>query len=257
VLRALFAQFSAFLYVGSANRDYFRTFGVPERKLFSAPHSVDDALFDPSDPRHAAEAGRLRAQLGLDPSIRVVLFAGKLLAAKQPRELLEALLSLKPANTALVFVGEGPEREALEERARGQGSDPASPRVRFLPFANQSEMPARYLLADIFALPSRGAYETWGLAVNEAMHMGVPCLVSDRVGSQRDLVTPGETGWVFDPAKPHSLAQALGTALQEIGSAGRREELRQAVRRRIECYTYAKTTEGLIAALDALPGKSV
>jgi glycosyltransferase involved in cell wall biosynthesis len=67
-------------------------------------------------------------------------------------------------------------------------------------------MPARYLLADIFVLPSRGHYETWGLAVNEAMHLGVPCLVSDLVGCQRDLVTPGETGWVFSADDPEALA---------------------------------------------------
>jgi glycosyltransferase involved in cell wall biosynthesis len=53
-------------------------------------------------------------------------------------------------------------------------------------------MPARYLLADLFVLASRGLYETWGLAVNEAMHMGVPALVSDRVGCQRDLVRDKE-----------------------------------------------------------------
>ncbi len=98
-----------------------------------------------------------------------------MLPAKQPRRLLDAFLALDRPDTALVLVGDGPESAALRERAR---SAPAG-RVHFLPFANQSEMPSRYLLADVFALPSRGLYETWGLAVNEAMHMGLPCLVSD------------------------------------------------------------------------------
>ena len=56
--------------------------------------------------------------------------------------------------------------------------------------AEQAEV--TFEVADLFALPSSGVYETWGLAVNEAMHMGVPCLVSDRVGCQRDLVTDGD-----------------------------------------------------------------
>jgi glycosyltransferase involved in cell wall biosynthesis len=116
--------------------------------------------------------------------------------------------------------------------------------VHFLPFANQSEMPARYLLADVFALPSRGLYETWGLAVNEAMHMGVPCLVSDRVGSQQDLVTPGKTGWVFRAEDPADLRVQLDQALTSD-----LEGLRKNVAARIAGYTYAQTTQGLLAAL--------
>ncbi len=193
LFRTLYRQFAALTCVGAANRDYFLALGVPAKKLFFAPHSVNHELFDPSLTGHRAAAQALRAQLGLAPDTRVVLFAGKLAAAKQPRELLEAFLALNAPGTALVFVGDGEEKTALLDCA--QAAPPG--RVHFLPFANQSEMPARYLLADIFALPSRGLYETWGLAVNEAMSMGVPCLVSDRVGCQRDLVLDGETGWVF------------------------------------------------------------
>jgi len=190
LFRTLYRQFAALTCVGAANRDYFLALGVPGKKLFLAPHSVNHEHFDPSRDGYRAAAQALRAQLGLAPDTRVVLFAGKLTAAKQPRELLEAFLALDAPGTALVFVGDGEEKSALLDRART-----APPgRMHFLPFANQSEMPARYLLADIFALPSRGVYETWGLAVNEAMHMGAPCLVSDRVGCQRDLVLDGETG---------------------------------------------------------------
>lgn len=251
VVGMLYSRFSAFLYVGAANREYYEAFGVPARKLFFAPHSVNAELFDGSDPAHHAAARALRLQLGLGPSTRVVLFAGKLIAAKQPMELLDAFLSLEEPDATLVFVGEGPEKEKLEARvSKRAGQSGASP-VRFLPFANQSEMPSRYLLADIFVLPSRGNYETWGLAVNEAMHMGVPCLVSSRVGCQRDLVTAGETGWVFDPTNPGALGQSLSGALSDLGSPARRDEITMAVGRRIAGYTYAQTTAGLLAALAA------
>jgi glycosyltransferase involved in cell wall biosynthesis len=110
-------------------------------------------------------------------------------------------------------------------------------------------MPSRYLLADIFVLPSRGEYETWGLAVNEAMHMGVPCLVSDRVGCQSDLVSDRETGWVFEAGEPGALKRALSAALGDIGAAARKEVFRRAVAQRISGYTYAQTTAGLLEAL--------
>ncbi len=155
-LRFLFRRMAAVTYVGAANRAYFERLGVPSTKLFFAPHAVSRELFDPTEPGHRAAAAALRAQLGLAPATRVVLFAGKLTPAKQPRELLEAFLTLAPPGAALVFVGEGEEKPALQARVRASGSGA----VHFLPFANQSEMPARFLLADIFVLPSRGSYET-------------------------------------------------------------------------------------------------
>jgi glycosyltransferase involved in cell wall biosynthesis len=89
--------------------------------------------------------------------------------------------------------------------------------------------------------------------VNEAMHMGVPCLVSNRVGCQRDLVTHGETGWVFDPARAGALRTALSEALGDLDSVPRKEEIARAVEARISGYTYRQTTEGLAAAIAALP----
>jgi glycosyltransferase involved in cell wall biosynthesis len=243
-LRLLYRQFAAVTCVGSANRAYFQRLGVPAAKLFFAPHAVDESRFDPATPAYRSAAAELRGQLGLAPETRVVLYAGKLVPWKQPRELLEAFLSLAPRDAALVFVGDGEEKAALAARA----ADAPPGRVHFLPFANQTEMPSRYLLGDIFALPSRGLYETWGLAVNEAMHMGVPCLVSDRVGCQQDLVTDGETGWVFRACDPAHLREKLASAL-----AADLPSFRPRVAARIAGYTYAQATTGLLAALASLP----
>lgn len=247
LLGLLFRQFAAFATVGLANRDYYRAFGVPERKLFFAPHAVDAARFDAGDAATRRAAAHLRSELGLDGR-RVVVFAGKLHERKQPLELLRAFHEVGTRGDALVFVGDGPERAALEEFARLRARDRE---VRFLPFANQSEMPSRYLVGDLFALPSRGCYETWGLAVNEAMHLGLPCLVSDRVGCQRDLVTPGETGWVFPAADPAALAATLRAALRT--PADELERLGAHARARVGGYTYEQATAGLLAALASLP----
>jgi glycosyltransferase involved in cell wall biosynthesis len=249
-LKLLFSQFSSFLYVGQANREYFRKFGVPAKKLFFSPHSVNAALFDANDPDHQARAHQLRVELGLRPSTKVILFAAKLVPVKQPLLLLQTFLRVRPPDTALIFVGDGTEKSNLQMAAlTGIGtSDSCS--VHFLPFANQSEMPSRYLLADIFVLPSRG--DSWGLAVNEAMHMGVPAIVSDRVGCQRDLVNHGETGWVFEFDSTVSLEKVLIEALRDMNSAARGLAIREAATQRIAGYSYAKTAYGLLEALDAL-----
>ena len=247
-LKLLYRQFAAITYVGSANREYFLSLGVPASRLFFAPHSVDATRFNPADPATRETAQRLRTELGLEGK-RVVLFAGKFSAAKQPLELLRAFHAVASDRDALVFVGDGELRAELETLARSRPDR----QVRLLPFANQSEMPSRYLLADIFALPSRGHYETWGLAVNEAMHLGVPCLVSDLVGCQRDLVAPGVTGWVFLAEEPTALAATLQTALRTPPDEIRR--LGENARATVAGYTYQQTSEGLIQTLSSLPAR--
>jgi glycosyltransferase involved in cell wall biosynthesis len=93
----------------------------------------------------------------------------------------------------------------------------------------------------------------WRLAVNEAMHLGVPCLVSDRVGCQRDLVTHGETGWVFSATDSTALAATLALALATLADPVARARVRAAVAARIAGYTYTQTTNGLLTALASLP----
>lgn len=84
------------------------------------------------------------------------------------------------------------------------------------------------------------------------MHMGVPALVSERVGCQRDLVTDGETGWVFPAGNPDSLPATLSRALAAVASPADRERLRHAVYARIGRYTYAHSTAGLHSALASI-----
>lgn len=243
-LRLLYSRFAAFLYVGRANRAYFESFRVPAKNLFFAPHCVNAAHFHADEMTRAA-AGALRSELALADR-RVVLFAGKLVPAKQPLPLMEAFLKVADRSHALVYVGDGPEKAALHQLAATR----PDACIRFLPFANQSEMPARYLLADVFALPSIGLYETWGLAVNEAMHMGVPCLVTDLVGCQQDLVTDGVTGWVAPAGDQPALERKLAEALRAVATD--RESWREAAMARVSGYSYAAATAGLRQALAAL-----
>lgn len=243
MLSWVYRRFTAVTFVGRANRDYFRAFGVPEHKLFFAPHCVDATRFAVSEALRA-QARALKAELGV-ANHRIVLYAGKLVPSKQPCELLQAFVRTASTDTALVFVGAGEERPRLEALAAMRPDVP----VRFLPFANQSEMPVRYSMADVFALPSSGLAETWGLAVNEAMHMGVPCLVSNRVGCQQDLVTDGETGWVFKADSQQDLAATLSRALVDVRT--RPDQMRTAVQARISKYTYAAAAAGLESAVAA------
>jgi glycosyltransferase involved in cell wall biosynthesis len=242
-LRLIFSRAAAFLPVGSANAAYFSHHGVPPRKLFPAPHAVDAEHFAATPARLAAAAAQ-RAALGIPADAPVVLFAGKFIPKKRPDLLLAAFLRAAVPGAHLVLAGDGELAPALRTAAA------ASADVHFLPFANQSAMPARYLLGDVFALPSEGRHETWGLAVNEAMHLGRPALVSDHVGCHPDLILPHSTGWTFPAGDEVALAALLRDLLArprcELAAAG------ETARRHAAAFSYQAATAGLLHALASL-----
>ena len=77
-----------------------------------------------------------------------------------------------------------------------------------------------------------------------------------RDSCQRDLVTDGETGWSFRANDPADLRAALANALEAVAVPAERERLRLAVRARVDRYTYAQTTSGLLAALKSVEATS-
>jgi glycosyltransferase involved in cell wall biosynthesis len=177
------------LYAGTNNKKYFRAHGLKEAQLVPAFHAIDNDRFSANDEKLHRQAKELRNSLNIKSNDFVVLFAGKLEEKKNPAFLLELAKRIKGPNIIFLLVGNG----HLEERLKENSANDA--RIKFLPFQNQTAMPAIYTLGNIFILPSKGPGETWGLAVNEAMACGLPVLLSSKTGGAIDLVK--ENGFIF------------------------------------------------------------
>jgi glycosyltransferase involved in cell wall biosynthesis len=140
-------------------------------------------------------------------------------------------------------VGNGEQEAMLRQDAAGQ------PDIVFAPFQNQTQMPRTYAAGDVFVLPSFGRGETWGLAVNEAMCMSRPVIVSNHVGCAQDLVEPRRNGLIF----PAGDMEALAGALQEVLADAQRLHVWGARSREIiQGYDYEHATRGLREAMDAV-----
>lgn len=218
LLRRIYAWPTAFLYVGEANRAYYRAFGVSPDRLIRCPHSIEVERFAEPSAAYEEEAARWRHELGIAADRCVLLFAGKFEPKKRPLDLMHAVQESGAANLLLVLVGDGEQATTVKSIAAA-----APDRFRVLPFQNQSRMPVVYRLGDLFVLPS--AYgETWGLAVNEAMACGRAVVVSDRVGCARDVVDDS-CGRVFpwdDLSEMLRLVNQLAADQSELLAMGRR-----------------------------------
>jgi glycosyltransferase involved in cell wall biosynthesis len=138
------------------------------------------------------------------------------------------------------MVGDGP----LHQEAQRLIAETSAP-IHLAGFLNQSEIPRAYVASDMLVLPSGGG-ETWGLVVNEAMVSGLPCLVSDQVGSGPDLIVPGETGDIFPAGDAAELAVLMARY------AGPRENLArmgERARERIADHSTEAAVAGLLRAL--------
>jgi glycosyltransferase involved in cell wall biosynthesis len=136
----------------------------------------------------------------------VVTVAG-LLERKGVHVLLNAFERIAQAqpDAHLYYVGDGPERTALADRARRSG---LTDRVHLEGFQPD---PGRYLrAADVFVLPSY--CESFGLAAVEARMAGAPVVVSDVEGLP-EAVDRGRAGLLVPAGDAPALADALGVLL--------------------------------------------
>lgn len=206
VIRRAFAGLTGGLFVGQHNRRYFEHYGLQNHQLLPSPPAIDGAHYQLTDGL-AAQAQDWRAHHGIRADDKVVTFVGKLINRKRPLLLLEAFQQANPANACLVFVGSGKLGPAIEAAAASDS------RIHVLAFQNQQAMPTVYAASDLLVLPS--VTETWGLVINEAQRLGVPALVSDRVGCGPDLVADPNCGLVFKNDSREALTAALKAALDD------------------------------------------
>lgn len=133
-----------------------------------------------------------------------LLFIGRLVGTKGLPYLIKAMQEVE---TKLMVVGDGPERVRLESMVRSAGLED---RVTFT--GRVSEERKKELLSNckMFIMPS--LFESYGLAVAEAMSWGKPVIAS-RVGGLPEVV--GDGGSLVSPRDSLALADAINGLLRD------------------------------------------
>lgn len=168
----------------------------------------------------------------------IVTVAG-LVARKGGEILLEAFqaLAAEHPEANLYYVGDGPERGALERRAV---SGMVAGRVHVEGF---SPDPGEYLRgADIFVLPS--LREPFGLAALEARAAGCAVVVSE-IDGLPEVVDGGRAGLLVPPGDPVALARALGSLLSSPRELARWRERARANLPRFTATRMAQSTDAV------------
>ena len=155
-----------------------------------------------------ATVAKVTAGYDLPAGVPVLLFVGRMMTYKGLPLILDALKLLKDGGQdfRMVFIGKGPDRELMEEKARTLG---LSDRCIFVgPVYDRDALRAWNTRADLFLFPS--TFDTNGLVVREAAACGLACVLV-RGSCAAEGITDGRNGFLIDESP-----EAMAALLQEV-----------------------------------------
>jgi glycosyltransferase involved in cell wall biosynthesis len=216
---ALMRRFDHLIAVSHATKDEMTAAGLPSVSISVIHNAIDIETWSPL---HAT--ADLRAELGIDKTVPVIGYVGRIMPEKDLEIWLRAagLVAQKYPQARFVLVGEGRDGETLRQLQQLAATLGIAERVIF-PGYRQHLLPV-YATFDLFVLSSRR--EGLPNSLLEAMAMALPVVTTDVAGA-KELVRDGETGFVLPQRDVYGLAQAIVALLddhqlrQRMGQAGR------------------------------------
>ena len=181
-----------FCYSSRAAEEYSRV-GFPDNRLFVLYNATVSRPTNPEPPARSVA------------TVPSILSIGRLIASKSLDNLIKAsaMVAKRGISHRLKIVGDGDQKEFLQELASQLGAP-----AEFLGRRTGDELNQIGYESDLFVLPGLG-----GLAIQEAMAMGLPVVVTEADGTEKDLVREGVNGWVVEKENVESLTECLAKAL--------------------------------------------
>ena len=194
-----------FVHTEKMKRELIEEFGVQESRVTVIPFGINNAV--PNTRLTPAEA---RQRLGIRDGEKTILFFGNITPYKGLEYLIAAFQQIlaRREDYRLIIAGRPNNcerywsaiREAIREDVqRGR----VLLRADFIP---DDETEVYFKAADVLVLPYRHIYQSGVLFLGHSF--GLPVLAAD-VGSLKDEIVEGKTGFVFRPEDPVDLAKAI------------------------------------------------
>ena len=224
--RLLARSLAAVICISAAVRDNFVARGLGRLPLVTIHNGLDPATMQPT-----RAADEVRSELGVGPECRLVGMIGNIKQWKGQTVVVRAMGLLRDEFPELTcaFVGDSSPADAAYRREVEALIDELGLRGRLLITGYRTDV-ASYVAALEVQIHASVAPEPFGRVLLEAMALSKP-LVASGGGAVPEIVVDGETGLLFEPGDPASLATALRSLL---GEPARAEAMGRAGRRRLE-----------------------
>jgi len=189
---------AAFVISNSKGLRQLALLSDPNRDIGIIPNGVDTEMFHPSEETETKEYFE-------------ILCVSRITPRKGIRFLIKALEKFIVENpyVHLTIIGDGNEKESLENLVRGLG---LAHNVTFKGLIPHDHLPEEYRRADVFVLPSLN--EGMSNTMLEAVASGLP-IVATQTGGSDELVCDGANGLIVRMQDSDDLAEKLSTLIKQ------------------------------------------
>jgi D-inositol-3-phosphate glycosyltransferase len=237
-----------FVHTEKMKRELIEEFGAGAAQVTVIPHGINTAV-----PSSSLTSIQARQRLGIRDDQRTILFYGRITPYKGLEYLINAFRMVQGGEYRLIIAGRPDQCEEywsgvqnlMREDVQSGG---VIVRAEFIP---DEETEIYFKAADVLVLPYRDIFQSGVLLLGYSF--GLPALVAD-VGSLREEIVEGKTGFVFKPEDPADLAKAIeryfaSDLFRDLSR--RRQEIRGYAMQRYSWDTVGRLTMHIYAGLDS------
>ena len=182
-------------------------------------------------------------------SRKLIIFLGRLHPKKRPETVIRAMAAVRSMepNAALLIVGSGDRgySNELRQLAADLGVDDC---VHFLGLLTGDDKWAALAAAQLFVLPSH--QENFAIAVAEALQLGVPVLITDRINIWREIIESGAGILLREEQLEADIAHHATALLSDVQVAHNMGSRARALA--LRTYSWAESARKLCASYDAI-----
>jgi glycosyltransferase involved in cell wall biosynthesis len=242
-----------FVHTRRMKEELISEFNVDSDKIDIIPFGVNRTV-----PDTALMLLEARQRLGLPPDHKVILFFGNIAPYKGLEFLIVAFETAAQTDESLWLIVAGRPKGAedywaglLEKINRSPARGKMILKIEYVPDA---ETEIYFKAADVLVLPYTHIYQSGVLALGYGF--GLPVIAAD-VGSLKDEIVLGKTGFVYKPRSAAALAQAIqdyfrSGLFRELGR--RRRDIQEFAGER---YSWSKVAASTTAVYSKLAGAKV
>lgn len=227
VRKIVYKTSDAFIGASKNSMDLFRSYGVPDQRIFQSHLCIDNLRFD--------------NQKSFDERPYHLMFSGQFTERKLPFFFAEIAqkIAKKIPNLKVLILGNGPLKDEFFGLLKRYHID-----FHYAGFVAQEKLPDYYSDAKLFLFPT--LLDPWGVVANEAMASGTPVITTPQAGIIDDLLIDQQTGYIL-PIDSDIWSE---TVISLLNSSSVWNQLSSNAKRHVQDYNFDAASRGIIDAAE-------
>jgi D-inositol-3-phosphate glycosyltransferase len=228
-----------FVHTQKMRSELLDDFGVRGEAVTVIPFGINNSV-----PNTTLSSAAAKRKLGIETIGKTILFFGAIWPYKGLEHLVAAFQRVAPKHSEYRLIIAGESKKGSEQYLRNIQStiegDPCREQIiQKIEFVPDTEIEVYFKAADVLVLPYSEIFQSGVLFL--AYSFGLPVIAAD-VGSFRDDIVPGKTGYLCPSCSPSDMADAIESYFES--------ELYKALERRrpeIRDYALARNSWSVVA----------